>query len=296
MEDMEDKYQEYVDNVLWEVRKSVEKLVKILNSQEFDSYENQTTFGIGACINLLDSLREDERCTPEYEKKIDDVECHLKKTLRGYNEVNETVKSENKCERLLKVINILDKLAYSDLVAGVWKGLETYIAEDDRIKVAHRLVEGVIEIVGKGYFNLFRDFLRDFCLEYFPKGFRNGRDALLLCASMPPELLPKCSGKMKLKDYYDLLLKLGFVTEEEEASKTRERALDLLGKSYSNCYGDSFTNRKGSFEPLENLTQGDEMKEALVSDFPRFYKMMPAWFKERLCLATDHTQTGGQCG
>ena len=292
MEDMEDKYQEFVDDFSREVRKSSEKMVKILNSQEFDSYENQTTFAIGAATNLIYSLREDERCTPEVENVIND---RTKKMLRLYNEINETVKSENESE-LLRLTNILDKLLYSDLVAGIWKNAENYIAEDDRVNVAHRILEGAIEIVDKNNFNLFRDFLRDYCLAHFPKGFRNGRDALLLCASMPPELLPKCSGKMKLKDYYDLLLKLGFVTEEEETSKTRERALDLLGKSYSNCYGDSFTNRKGSFEPLENLTQGDEMKEALVSDFPRFYKMMPAWFKERLCLATDHTQTGGQCG
>lgn len=293
---MEDKYQVFVDNYLWEFRKAFEKMVKIADSQEFDSYENRITFTIGASINFLDSIREDERCTPEYEKIINDMECHSKKALRWYNEVNETVKSENEWERLLRVSNIQDKLTYNLLVVEIWKTVENDIAEDDRIKVALRLFEGAIEIVDKFNFDCYRYLLRVFCLEYFPKGFRNGRDALLLCASMPPELLPKCSGKMKLKDYYDLLLKLGFVTEEEETSKTRERALDLLGKSYSNCYGDSFTNRKGSFEPLENLKQGDEMKEALVSDFPRFYKMMPAWFKERLCLATDHTQTGGQCG
>ena len=293
---MEDKYQEFVDDFLWGFRKSFEKMDKIADSQEFDSYENRITFEIGAKINFFDSLREDEWCTPEDEKFLNDMECRSKKMLRGFIEVNETVKSENEWERLLRVSNIQTKLAYNQLVVIIWETVETCIAEDDRVKVALRLFEGAIEIVDKSNFNLFRDFLRVFCLEYFPKGFRNGRDALLLCASMPPELLPKCSGKMKLKDYYDLLLKLGFVTEEEEASKTRERALDLLGKSYSNCYGDSFTNRKGSFEPLENLTQGDDMKEALVSDFPRFYKMMPAWFKERLCLTTNDAQTGGQCG
>ena len=293
---MEDKYQEFVDDFLWGFRKSFENAVKIADSQEFDSYENRITFTIGASINFLDSVREDERCIPEYEKIIDDMECLSKKTLRWYNEVNETVKSENEWERLLRVENIQNKLTYNQLVVIIWETVETCIAEDDRVKVALRLFEGAIEIVDKFNFDCYRDLLRVFCLEYFPKGFRNGRDALLLCASMPPELLPKCSGKMKLKDYYDLLLKLGFATEEEEASKTRERALDLLGKSYSNCYGDSFTNRKGSFEPLENLTQGDEMKEALVSDFPRFYKMLPAWFKERLCLTTNDAQTGGQCG
>ena len=60
MEDMEDKYQEFVDDFSREVRKSSEKMVKILNSQEFDSYENQPTFAIGAATNLIYSLREDE--------------------------------------------------------------------------------------------------------------------------------------------------------------------------------------------------------------------------------------------